>query len=230
MCRTRSASCPGRSAARSATGASSPANVPGRARWSSRPALGGVTGAALLLVLPASAFARIVPVLILIACGLVAVQPRLSAWVLDRRARLGHAPRHGGGPAARHRGLPDRHLRRLLRGSPGGHPDRPPVDPHRRRPAATQRPQERARDRGQRGRRDHLHRASRRSPGRSRSCSRSARRSAVRSARRSAGDCRPRVLRGTIIVVGTVVAVRLLLSDPEGAPAGYFVWMQPAWS
>jgi uncharacterized protein len=37
--------------------------------------LGGLTGAALLLVLPAAAFARIVPVLILVACVLVAVQP-----------------------------------------------------------------------------------------------------------------------------------------------------------
>ena len=52
-------------------------------------ALGGLTGACLLLVLPASAFATIVPVLILIACGLVAIQPRLSAWVLERRARSG---------------------------------------------------------------------------------------------------------------------------------------------
>ena len=52
-------------------------------------ALGGLTGACLLLVLPASAFARIVPVLILIACGLVAIQPRLSAWVLECRARSG---------------------------------------------------------------------------------------------------------------------------------------------
>ena len=43
-------------------------------------ALGGLTGACLLLVLPAAAFARIVPVLILIACALVAIQPRLSAW------------------------------------------------------------------------------------------------------------------------------------------------------
>ena len=60
--------------------------------------LGGLTGAALLLVLPAAAFARIVPVLILVACGLVAVQPRLSKWVVERRARLGHAPRAGGGP------------------------------------------------------------------------------------------------------------------------------------
>ena len=49
-------------------------------------------------MLPASAFARIVPVLILVACGLVAVQPRLSSWVVERRARLGHAPQAGGGP------------------------------------------------------------------------------------------------------------------------------------
>ena len=48
-------------------------------------ALGGLTGALLLLVLPASAFARIVPVLILVACALVAIQPRLSTWVLERR-------------------------------------------------------------------------------------------------------------------------------------------------
>jgi uncharacterized protein len=60
--------------------------------------LGGLTGAALLLTLPASAFEQIVPVLILVACGLVAVQPRLTAWVGERRARLGHEPRSGGGP------------------------------------------------------------------------------------------------------------------------------------
>jgi len=41
-------------------------------------ALGGLTGGILLLVLPASAFGRIVPVLILLACALVAIQPRLS--------------------------------------------------------------------------------------------------------------------------------------------------------
>jgi uncharacterized protein len=52
-------------------------------------AFGGLTGGCLLLVLPPSAFARLVPVLILMACGLVAIQPRLSAWVLARRARSG---------------------------------------------------------------------------------------------------------------------------------------------
>jgi uncharacterized membrane protein YfcA len=60
--------------------------------------LGGLTGAALLLVLPATAFATIVPILILLACVLVAIQPRLTAWIAARRLRLGHEPRHGGGP------------------------------------------------------------------------------------------------------------------------------------
>ena len=59
--------------------------------------LGGLTGACLLLVLPPAAFARIVPVLVLIACGLLDVlQPRLSAWVLERRARSGVAHVGGG--------------------------------------------------------------------------------------------------------------------------------------
>ena len=61
-------------------------------------ALGGLTGAGLLLALPASAFTRVVPVLILIACALVAVQPRLSRWVMERRARQGSKAHHDGGP------------------------------------------------------------------------------------------------------------------------------------
>lgn len=60
--------------------------------------LGGITGAGFLLVLPASAFARIVPILILVAVVLIAIQPRLSAWVLERRARRGHDGQHNGGP------------------------------------------------------------------------------------------------------------------------------------
>lgn len=47
-------------------------------------AVGGAFGAGLLLWLPASAFERIVPVLILVACGLVIVQPQLSAFVRAR--------------------------------------------------------------------------------------------------------------------------------------------------
>jgi uncharacterized membrane protein YfcA len=50
---------------------------------------GSVAGAILLLSLPASAFKLIVPVLILIACVLVIVQPRLSAWVASRREARG---------------------------------------------------------------------------------------------------------------------------------------------
>jgi uncharacterized membrane protein YfcA len=56
-------------------------------------ALGGVAGALLLLQLPESAFDTIVPILILIACLLVVVQPRLSAWLATRQRR-----RHHGGP------------------------------------------------------------------------------------------------------------------------------------
>ncbi len=53
---------------------------------------GSLAGAALLLTLPASAFRLIVPVLILIACVLVLLQPRLSAWVAARQADRGGRP------------------------------------------------------------------------------------------------------------------------------------------
>jgi uncharacterized membrane protein YfcA len=53
---------------------------------------GGLTGAILLLALPGNVFKRIVPVLILIACVLVAVQPRLSRRLAERPIRR----RHGG--------------------------------------------------------------------------------------------------------------------------------------
>jgi uncharacterized protein len=45
---------------------------------------GGLTGGLLLLALPATAFDRIVPILILMACALVAVQPRLSRALAAR--------------------------------------------------------------------------------------------------------------------------------------------------
>ena len=54
--------------------------------------LGAVTGALLLLVLPAAAFKAIVPVLIAVACVLVIVQPRLTERLRARRTR----PPHGG--------------------------------------------------------------------------------------------------------------------------------------
>jgi uncharacterized membrane protein YfcA len=51
---------------------------------------GGLTGAYLLLTLPASAFETIVPALILLACAMVAVQPRISRYLASR-------PRDGSG-------------------------------------------------------------------------------------------------------------------------------------
>jgi uncharacterized protein len=50
--------------------------------------LGGVTGAVLLLVLPASAFKAIVPVFIALALILTVLQPRLDAWLLSREIEL----------------------------------------------------------------------------------------------------------------------------------------------
>ncbi|HEX4540439.1 MAG TPA: sulfite exporter TauE/SafE family protein [Acidimicrobiales bacterium] len=54
---------------------------------------GGITGAVLLLVLPSSVFRHIVPVLILVACGLVLAQPALSRRLAARRGSDEH---HGG--------------------------------------------------------------------------------------------------------------------------------------
>jgi hypothetical protein len=59
--------------------------------------LGGVTGAVLLLSLPASAFKAIVPVFIAIALVLITLQPRLSRAMAERarragRTRDGHRP------------------------------------------------------------------------------------------------------------------------------------------
>jgi uncharacterized membrane protein YfcA len=49
--------------------------------------LGGITGAVLLLALPASAFKAIVPGFIALGLLLVVVQPRLSVLLAERRAR-----------------------------------------------------------------------------------------------------------------------------------------------
>lgn len=54
---------------------------------------GGATGAVLLLVLPGSVFRRVVPVLILVACALVVVQPRLNRLLAARHT---DDRRHGG--------------------------------------------------------------------------------------------------------------------------------------
>ncbi len=49
---------------------------------------GGITGAVLLLVLPASAFKAIVPVFIAGALVLTVLQPRLSVWLLEHQIDL----------------------------------------------------------------------------------------------------------------------------------------------
>jgi uncharacterized membrane protein YfcA len=54
-------------------------------RFAAASALGAVTGAVLLLTLPASAFKAIVPVFIAIALVCVILQPRLDTLVADRR-------------------------------------------------------------------------------------------------------------------------------------------------
>ena len=53
-------------------------------------AVGALAGALALLSLPPGAFTFVVPVLILVSCALVLLQPRLSAW-LRTRARPGRA-------------------------------------------------------------------------------------------------------------------------------------------
>ncbi|MER8224357.1 sulfite exporter TauE/SafE family protein [Streptomyces sp. NPDC094143] len=59
--------------------------------------LGGLVGAVLLLTLPASAFERIVPVLVGLALVLVACQPLIARRV-RRRRRAGSRSRRDGGP------------------------------------------------------------------------------------------------------------------------------------
>lgn len=50
--------------------------------------LGGILGGALLLVLPPGAFELVVPPLLLVSGVLAAVQPRVAAWVVRRRATV----------------------------------------------------------------------------------------------------------------------------------------------
>ena len=59
--------------------------------------VGAITGAILLLVLPASAFKAIVPVFIVVALVLVVAQPRISER-LARRAARERRPAHEAGP------------------------------------------------------------------------------------------------------------------------------------
>jgi uncharacterized membrane protein YfcA len=49
-------------------------------------AVGALAGAVLLVSAPASVFEAAAPLLILLSCGLLAVQPRLTRWLADRGA------------------------------------------------------------------------------------------------------------------------------------------------
>jgi uncharacterized protein len=55
---------------------------------------GAITGAVLLLALPSSVFKAAIPALVLLATVLMAVQPRISAWLAAR----GERRLHGGAP------------------------------------------------------------------------------------------------------------------------------------
>lgn len=59
--------------------------------------VGGIVGAVLLLRLPSDTFSAAVPVLILIACVLVLIQPRLSKWLTERRKEKEREARDDGG-------------------------------------------------------------------------------------------------------------------------------------
>ena len=72
-----------------ATGASSKASAVGRSGWARARRSGRVIGAVLLLVLPASAFKAIVPVLVGLALVLVDLGPWLSRRLADRPAAPG---------------------------------------------------------------------------------------------------------------------------------------------
>jgi uncharacterized membrane protein YfcA len=55
-------------------------------------ALGGVAGGGLLLALPGTVFESVVPFLVIVACGLIAAQPRLTRWMQGRGAGGSRTP------------------------------------------------------------------------------------------------------------------------------------------
>lgn len=67
-------------------------------KWSVGALLGGLTGATLLLALPATAFETIVPVLVGLALVLVALQPLTGRRLRARRDRTGRTTPADGGP------------------------------------------------------------------------------------------------------------------------------------
>lgn len=61
---------------------------------------GGVAGALLLLALPEEVFSWVVPMLIVMACTLIVVGPRMKIWLAARRAARGAMPTVSGKLAA----------------------------------------------------------------------------------------------------------------------------------
>ena len=106
--------------------------------------IGGITGGVLLLTLPSSVFDDVVPVLILIAVR--AGDRAAPAQPLGRRAAQPRSVEHGGFELWIGIFLTG-DLRRLLRCRAGRDPARAARHLHRRRPAAPQRREERARAR-----------------------------------------------------------------------------------
>jgi uncharacterized protein len=68
-------------------------------RFAPASGLGGLAGAVLLLALPASAFAAIVPAFVALGVVLVVLQPRINRWLVRRRGADDGAAAHGGVPA-----------------------------------------------------------------------------------------------------------------------------------
>jgi uncharacterized membrane protein YfcA len=66
-----------------------------RLRWQIPASLaGGVLGAFLLLHLPEKVFVDIVPVLLVLALGLVLIGPRIQSWARRRAEQAGRSPEH----------------------------------------------------------------------------------------------------------------------------------------
>ncbi|HEX4559079.1 MAG TPA: sulfite exporter TauE/SafE family protein [Mycobacterium sp.] len=66
-----------------------------RLRWQIPASLAGaVLGAFLLLHLPPTVFARVVPVLLVLALVLVVIGPRIQSWVRRRAEEAGRSPEH----------------------------------------------------------------------------------------------------------------------------------------
>ena len=59
-------------------------------RLGSMSLLGGITGAVLLLILPASLFKAVVPAFIAVALLLTVLQPRIAAWLTAKEIDLDH--------------------------------------------------------------------------------------------------------------------------------------------